>query len=276
MSCQATVKSFNAKAGWGFISLDGQDVFLHVKECGPTFRPKAGADVSFDTEDSPKQPGQLCAKNVKALRNGSCEGTVKSFVDNKGYGFIDYEGADVFLHINDCVDGRPDKGDQVNFDVEDSDKTPNQKVAKRVVGCSRLLEIDGDKGKGKGGKGDKGDKGGKGFDAGFGKGGGYGPAPMYGGYDKGGWGGPPMGYGGPPMGYGGPPGRFLVSYGGPPMGYGGYGGGCDKGGYGGYGGGCDKGGYGGGYGMPYGKGCDKGYDKGGYGKGGYGKGKGKF
>lgn len=279
MSCRGEVKSFNAKAGWGFISYNGTDVFLHVKDCGPTFRPKQGAEVSFDTADNDKQPGQKVARNVRALSVGNCEGVVKSFVDKKGYGFIQHEDHDVFLHINDCVDGRPAPGDQVNFDVEESEKTPGQMIAKRVTGCSKMLDPDDGKGKGKGKdevphQGGKGDKGGKQAYGGGCKGGAdYRPAP--------GWGGPPAPaavprfceftgrpldvprfcqytgrplYDSPPMDYG--KGGYGAA---PPMDYG-----YAKGGYGapapyGY----DKGGYGKGAGKP--GGMDKGF-KGGKGK----------
>jgi len=273
MSCRGEVKSFNAKAGWGFISYNGVDVFLHVKDCGPTFRPKQGAEVAFDTADNDKQPGQKVAKNVRALSVGACEGVVKSFVDKKGYGFIQHEDQDVFLHINDCVDGRPAPGDQVNFDVEESEKTPGQMIAKRVTGCSKMLDPDDGKGKGKGkdegSKGGKGDKGGKrGFDDGFKGGPGHGPAP--------GWGGPPAPapmfceFTGRPLNVP----RFCQFtgqplYDSPPMDYG-------KGGYGaappmGYG--YDKGGYG----DPYGKGAyGKGGGKGGGMDKGFKGGKGKY
>lgn len=260
MSCRGEVKSFNAKAGWGFISWNGVDVFLHVKDCGPTFRPKQGAEVSFDTAENDKQPGQKVAKNVKALRVGACEGVVKSFVDKSGYGFIQHEDQDVFLHINDCVDGRPAPGDQVNFDVEESEKTPGQMIAKRVTGCSKMLDPDDGKGKGKGKDEGKGGKGGKGgYDHGCKGGSGYGPAPVY---DA-----PPPRfdpYTGQPLPQGARfcqyTGRPLTDAYGPPMGY-------EKGGYGGpppMGYGYDKGGYG----APPPYGYDKGYDKGGYGKGG--------
>eukprot|EP00409_Alexandrium_fundyense_P005956 CAMPEP_0185910014 /NCGR_PEP_ID=MMETSP0196C-20130402/16975_1 /TAXON_ID=2932 /ORGANISM="Alexandrium fundyense, Strain CCMP1719" /LENGTH=50 /DNA_ID=CAMNT_0028630667 /DNA_START=80 /DNA_END=229 /DNA_ORIENTATION=+ len=46
-------------------------------------------------------------------------GTVKSFSDVKGWGFIDYDGTDVFVHVKDCSDGRPQAGDQVTFDMEE-------------------------------------------------------------------------------------------------------------------------------------------------------------
>merc|ERR1712151_266052 len=101
-------------------------------------------------EESSAKPGQQIAKNVTAVANGSCEGTVKSFVDQKGYGFIDYEGQDVFLHINDCMDGRPQQGDHVSFDIEETELKPGQRTARRVVGCSRPLLPEDEKGKGKG------------------------------------------------------------------------------------------------------------------------------
>jgi len=264
MSCQGHVKSFNDKQGWGFIDYNGIDVFLHIKDCG-NFVPKQGAQVCFDTEDSPKKPGQKCAKNIGVPRTGKCEGSVKSFVDKQGYGFIEYQGGDVFLHINDCVDGRPIKGDLVNFDIEDSDKKPGQKTAKHVVGCSGSVDLDA-KGKGKGkdfgfkgdfgGKGDYGCKGGK---DGWG-GGGYDCKGGYGPYDcKGGWGGPPPQWGGGydcKGGWGGPPDMWGKGYD------------C-KGGGGGWGGDCK-----GGWGSPYDCKGGKGFDKGGYGVLDKGKGKG--
>ena len=49
------------------------------------------------------------------------EGTVKSFNHKRGYGFIDYEGQDIFFHYSDLVmEGykkiRPNK--KVSFDLE--------------------------------------------------------------------------------------------------------------------------------------------------------------
>lgn len=121
-SCQGEVKSFSGKQGWGFISYEGQDVFMHQNDCG-TMRPAPGAAVTFDIEPNPKNPAQSVAKNVRAVRTGEYEGIVKPFNDTKGYGFIDYQGQDVFLHLHDCVDGKPNVGDQVSFDAEDSGKT---------------------------------------------------------------------------------------------------------------------------------------------------------
>ena len=55
--------------------------------------------------------GQKQAKNVVGgtgamkgvMGSGSCQGTVKSFNAIKGWGFIVYQGADVFVHIRDSV-----------------------------------------------------------------------------------------------------------------------------------------------------------------------------
>ncbi len=61
------------------------------------------------------------------------KGTVKWFSDKKGFGFIEQEeGQDIFVHytsINMPGFRSLSEGDQVSFDVEDSDRGP---VAKNV------------------------------------------------------------------------------------------------------------------------------------------------
>merc|ERR1719499_2482560 len=81
-------------------------------------------------------------------RSGSCSGSVKSFNDAKGWGFIDMNGTDVFLHVKDCQSGRPVVGDWVTFDVEEDQVRQGQKKANNVTGCSGWA--DGWKGKGGG------------------------------------------------------------------------------------------------------------------------------
>ena len=60
-------------------------------------------------------------------------GTVKWFSEKKGYGFIEQEdGPDIFIHyssINTPGFKALVEGDQVTFEVEDSDRGP---VAKNV------------------------------------------------------------------------------------------------------------------------------------------------
>jgi len=64
------------------------------------------------------------------------QGTVKWFNDRKGYGFINQEeGQDVFVHFS-SIDGDGFKslseGDQVSFDVEESDRGPEAKNVKKM------------------------------------------------------------------------------------------------------------------------------------------------
>ena len=78
----------------------------------------------------------------------TCHGSVKSFNDAKGWGFITFEDTDVFLHVKDCVGGRPQAGDLVNFDIEEDPVRGGQMKAKNVTGGSGTDER---KGKGYGG-----------------------------------------------------------------------------------------------------------------------------
>lgn len=64
------------------------------------------------------------------------KGTVKWFNDRKGYGFINQEdGRDIFVHFS-SIDAPGFKtlseGDQVSFDVEESDRGPEAKNVKKL------------------------------------------------------------------------------------------------------------------------------------------------
>ena len=64
------------------------------------------------------------------------QGTVKWFNDRKGYGFISQEdGNDVFVHFS-SIDAPGYKtlseGDNVDFEVEESDRGPEAKNVRKV------------------------------------------------------------------------------------------------------------------------------------------------
>lgn len=61
-------------------------------------------------------------------------GVVKVFND-KGWGFIDHNGVDIFVHAKECVDGRPQVGDWLTFSLEDDPKRQGQKQAINVAAC---------------------------------------------------------------------------------------------------------------------------------------------
>jgi len=218
MSAQGTVKSFNGGKGYGFILMepDGTDVFVHERDCGGA-SPLVGDTVNFDTEESPTKPGSLVAKNVVGCSGlpegkggkgtvkggnsnpqgtGQFSGSVKSYSEAKGFGFIIHGDGDVFFHQRDMVDGSvTDRGDMVKFDLEENPGKPGTMKATNVTGGSKGKGQG--KGKEKGGYGAM-EKGSWGMDPwGFkGKGAAWGP---YGGGDPwgmyGGWGGDAWGGG---------------------------------------------------------------------------------
>lgn len=61
------------------------------------------------------------------------KGVVKWFSEEKRYGFIGREeGEDVFVHISDINPGtRLDKGDDVEFEVEEAEKGPRAKNVRK-------------------------------------------------------------------------------------------------------------------------------------------------
>eukprot|EP00449_Zooxanthella_nutricula_P029910 CAMPEP_0198488170 /NCGR_PEP_ID=MMETSP1462-20131121/563_1 /TAXON_ID=1333877 /ORGANISM="Brandtodinium nutriculum, Strain RCC3387" /LENGTH=167 /DNA_ID=CAMNT_0044216625 /DNA_START=105 /DNA_END=605 /DNA_ORIENTATION=+ len=150
MSAQGVVKNFFDGKAFGFITHEGQDVFVHIKDCQGA-KPVPGDTVTFDLDPEKAAIGQLKAVNVlgctgsaedsakgkgkgKGKGSGSCQGTLKSFSAASGYGFIDFNGTDVFCHVNQCVGNPPQKGDWLTFDLEESRSKPGKMNAANITG----------------------------------------------------------------------------------------------------------------------------------------------
>jgi len=194
MSFEGVCKLFNPLKGFGFITTpEGTDIFLHIAGVADGSVPQKGDALKFDLVESKMKPGQMQAENVSggtgvpgekgagkggpAPPPGPNQGSCKSFVPDKGFGFIiGADGADIFFHVRGMTDGStPQAGDALSFDMEESKIKPGQMQASNIQGGTGWAP---DKGKGKdGGKG------------------GYGAAPAWGGADS--WGGGKAGpYGG--------------------------------------------------------------------------------
>merc|ERR1719343_882715 len=84
----------------------------------------------FQNNDKGKGKGK-----GKVEATGTSQGAVKSFSATQGWGFIECEGVDVFLHLKECVDGgMPQQGDWVVFFMEESPSKPGTMRAKNVTG----------------------------------------------------------------------------------------------------------------------------------------------
>eukprot|EP00747_Dinoflagellata_sp_TGD_P122685 gnl/TRDRNA2_/TRDRNA2_173673_c0_seq10.p1 gnl/TRDRNA2_/TRDRNA2_173673_c0~~gnl/TRDRNA2_/TRDRNA2_173673_c0_seq10.p1 ORF type:complete len:207 (+),score=59.07 gnl/TRDRNA2_/TRDRNA2_173673_c0_seq10:77-697(+) len=173
MSLRGVIKNYDHNKGYGFITYEGEEVFLHVSNLAGA-PPNKGDTVMFDMEPNPQEPGKMIAKNVAGgsgagwiklkyhggenlavTGTGKNVGVVKNFSSYKsGWGFITFEGKDIFVHVKDCVGSRPQEGDVVQFDLEPGDKKDGSMKAVNVTGGTVPLTEVVEKGKGKGkGKG---------------------------------------------------------------------------------------------------------------------------
>eukprot|EP00929_Paragymnodinium_shiwhaense_P061931 TRINITY_DN3092_c0_g1_i1.p1 TRINITY_DN3092_c0_g1~~TRINITY_DN3092_c0_g1_i1.p1 ORF type:complete len:245 (-),score=77.50 TRINITY_DN3092_c0_g1_i1:323-1057(-) len=177
MSETGTCKSFNARTGFGFIiGSEGEDVYVHARDCVDSMVPQPGDIVNYDVEDSDRSPGTKVARKVTGgsakqtaegaaiILNGTgaFEGVVKSFSPIKAFGFIIHEGEDLFFHGKECKGSNPAEGDTVRYDVVDSTFKEGMKTAVNVTGGSLPITSHKDakgKDKGKPGKWGYGDDG---------------------------------------------------------------------------------------------------------------------
>nr|ABV22226.1 cold shock protein-like [Karlodinium veneficum]ABV22227.1 cold shock protein-like [Karlodinium veneficum] len=99
-----TVKSYNVHKGWGFVECNGTDVFLMHKELGgKVVSPGDKLKLTITTGEK----GKPQASNVSVISSAGEEkykGRIKSFVQQKGYGFITcdaLQGQDIFFMKSD-------------------------------------------------------------------------------------------------------------------------------------------------------------------------------
>ncbi|CAE8616621.1 unnamed protein product [Polarella glacialis] len=66
----------------------------------------------------------------------SSQGTAKTFNGMKGWGFIECQGTDYFVHVKDCIGNPPKVGDVLSFDLEagTSASSAGRMQAKNVTG----------------------------------------------------------------------------------------------------------------------------------------------
>jgi len=158
-----TVKSFNPEKGWGHIECDethslfGKDMFLLRSQFVGMDHVNKGDQVHFMIQDGKKGP-EACnihpitptgAYNAAALAapgqtgpsSTSCNGTVKSWNPEKGWGFIECSathalfGKDVFLMRSHIVGGMEvNKGQQVSFSHTQGPRGPEAVNVKILSG----------------------------------------------------------------------------------------------------------------------------------------------
>merc|ERR1711957_544768 len=73
--------------------------------------------------------------------SGACSGIVKSFVEEKKYGFVEFNGKDIFLHARNCNGPHPRKGDLIFFDIEENPRKPGEWDAKNITGGTGQVHV---------------------------------------------------------------------------------------------------------------------------------------
>lgn len=77
--------------------------------------------------------------------DGTHTGVVKSFVWNKGWGFITYgdDNKDLFFHVNDFKRGVPEAGSAVTFSMGENSTKPGTEVAVNIHGTANPGSVQG-------------------------------------------------------------------------------------------------------------------------------------
>lgn len=92
------------------------------------------APFPTDTQEISDMRGHNKGKGKGAARakldaSEGCSGHVKTWNDEKHFGFITYSDGDVFMHKNDCLDSsHPRQGDFVTFDVVEDPRNGKMKA----------------------------------------------------------------------------------------------------------------------------------------------------
>jgi len=126
MAVSGTVSSFNPHKGWGFIECNGQDVFVHKKDCGGLCLAKE-MKVTFGLTTGEKGSQATDVKVEGTADETFYMGEIKTFNGSKGYGFIGCEafaGQDVFVFRSEVPGGFAPQGGLCKFKVTTDDKGP--------------------------------------------------------------------------------------------------------------------------------------------------------
>lgn len=103
-----TVKSYRTRNGCGFISFDGEDVFVHVSnillnEGDPADILVPGEQVEFEVFTGRRGKAAQRVKRLAPLVLPEQRGSIKRTFDRKGFGFIESGDGDVFFHYADVL-----------------------------------------------------------------------------------------------------------------------------------------------------------------------------
>lgn len=102
MRVRGNVKFFNHLRGFGFVTAEGQDYFVHISDVTNGDMLLGGEDVSFKAVEGHKGLQAIEVERDNPPPMEEERGEVKFYNSQKGFGFIGRPGkADVFAHITD-------------------------------------------------------------------------------------------------------------------------------------------------------------------------------